>query len=251
MSEHWNADVVIVGGGPTGSYLGWKLAQAGSDVLTLRHLLAAITANPTPAIREVLLVGGQAVRDCGELPSWLSRWGTDLTAQAAKGELREEIGRATEAKSVLKALCATGRKGVFLVSDKSGSVDAVLACLALAVTKEMPCSDFRRLHIVDVTCKLRGGRPDQPPARFLHGILAEASQVDNLVLRLPDIEDIHQADTLLDVLKSAMTATVPLWVCRVAHEVYCQRIQRDAHWRRVATAVAVQNEIHESIPNEL
>lgn len=38
MSEHWNADVVIVGGGPTGSYLGWKLAQAGSDVLILETL---------------------------------------------------------------------------------------------------------------------------------------------------------------------------------------------------------------------
>lgn len=224
--------------------------KAGSDVLTVRHLLAAIAANPTPAIREVLLAGGQAARDSGQLPALLSRWGTDLTALAAKGELREEIGRAAEAKSVMKAVRTAGRKSVFLVSDASGPVDAVFVCLALAAMKETPSSDLRRLRIVDVTGKLRGEKPDEPPVQFLHGILAEASQVGNIVLRIPDIENTQQADVSLGVLKSA-TAAAPFWACRVTHEIYRQRIQRDAHWRRAATAVTVQNEIQGGIPNEL
>lgn len=38
MAQSLHADVLIVGAGPTGSYLGWKLAQAGCDVLLLEAL---------------------------------------------------------------------------------------------------------------------------------------------------------------------------------------------------------------------
>jgi len=38
MAESMHADVLVVGAGPTGSYLGWKLAEAGCDVLLLEAL---------------------------------------------------------------------------------------------------------------------------------------------------------------------------------------------------------------------
>jgi len=38
MARSFNADVLIVGAGPTGSYLGWQLAQSGCDVLLLEAL---------------------------------------------------------------------------------------------------------------------------------------------------------------------------------------------------------------------
>jgi flavin-dependent dehydrogenase len=38
MAHSFNADVLIVGAGPVGSYLGWKLAQSGCDVMLLEAL---------------------------------------------------------------------------------------------------------------------------------------------------------------------------------------------------------------------
>ena len=225
--------------------------DAGSGVVTPNHLLAALTANPTPAIREALLARGQGALDAARLPDLVSKWGTDLTALAAKGELAEKTGRIAEARSVLKAVQSPTRKGIFLISDTVAPVNEVMESLACAARKEGAPTGIKRLRVVDLTRKptptVKGIQPEQ----MLQHVLAEASGIENLVLRIPDIQDKERAAEVLGMLKSASTTGCVIWVCRIDWATHRRHVERDAYWRRAATGIVVQQDIREGIPNEL
>ena len=225
--------------------------EAGSEALTPSHLLAAIAANPTPAIREVVLASVKDAAHGAELPGILTQWGTDLTALAARSELPEGAKRTLEAKSVLTALQSPTRKGVFLISDANAPVNEVMAALACAARKECAPTGIKRLRVVDLTRKptptIKGIQPEQ----MVQHVLAEASGIENLVLRIPDIQDKDRAAEVLAMLKSASTTGCVIWVCRIDWATHRRHVERDAYWRRAATGIAVQHDIREGIPNEL
>ena len=225
--------------------------EAGSGVMTPSHLLEALTANPTPAIREVLLAGNPGAPDAARLSDLLSRWGTDLTALAAKGELAERTSRVAEARSVLKAVQLPTRKGIFLVSDTVAPVKEVMESLACVARKggAAPCA--RHLKVVDLTLKPAPAIPGCPPEQTLQHLLTEVSRVENLVLRISDIQSTREAKEVLAMLRAMSPASGPSWVCRVGREAYTQHIRKDSYWRRAATAIAIQQEIRGGIPNEL
>ena len=225
--------------------------EAGSDAMTPSHLLAALTANPTPAIREILLAGSPGTPDAAQLSDLLSMWGTNLTALAAKGELAEKTGRAAEARSVLKAVQSPTRKGVFLVSDAVAPVNEVLASLACVARTDCAAPSVKRLQVVDLTMKPPPAIPNCPPEQTLQHLLAEVGQVENLVLRIPDIQSTYKAKEVLAMLTTVSTATRPSWVCRIDRETHRQHVEKDSYWRRAATAIAIQQEIRGGLPNEL
>jgi len=225
--------------------------ESGSATLTPEHLFSALTAKPTRLIGEIVLVDGKGLPVAGQQPGLLSEWGTDLTALAKRGELGGAYGRAAEAKAILKALQAPRRIGVFLVSEGELQAREAMHSLARAAADTRSATGVKRWRVVDLTMKSAPTTPECSTVAVLQQLFADAAHIEDLVLRVPDIRDMNDGKEMLTLLKTGSASTRPAWICAIDEAVYRQRIQQDAYWRSAATAILLQQDIGQGIPDEL
>ena len=240
--------------------------EDGCDVLMPCHLLAAIAAKPTEAVRNVLGECAGALSMAGGLPGIIAEWGVDLTALASKGDLWAESGRVAEAKALLKTLCGKAKKGILLVCDAPEAAHAVMVALACLSVKEN-CGG-RHLRVVDFTLKQPPAAGVMPPGESRHTssterpssnltveciqrVLSEALGRPNLVVRIPDIADARMAEETLSALKTVEGKDAPIWIWRVDRKTHRERIESDTYWRRTLAVMSVADKVLDGIPNEL
>ncbi|GEM_PF-895399 len=243
-----------------------KADEDGCDVLMPCHLLAALAAKPTDAVRNVLGECAGPLSQAGRLSGIIAEWGVDLTALASKGGLFPEPGRAAEAKTLFKTLDGKAKKGIFLVCDTPEAAREVMMALACLTVKENVGG--RRLRIVDCTLKPSTAAVETPngqdcptskserptsneTVRIIHRVFTEAPRCPNMVVWLPDLDDARTAPDTLSALKAVVEKDTPMWVWRVDRKTLKEQIQNDAHWRRTAAVMSVADIVAGGIPNEL
>ena len=225
--------------------------KSADDVLTPCHLLAALVSEPTPAIRDAFLLGAQVSPAASRSPELLSAWGSDLTDLAAKGGLVDTKARVAESRAFLNVLQSPARKPVFLVSEAGDPITELMASISCAVVKQPASARVKRLQVIDLTRKQQPVLPACPEGQLHQRLFAEVAELENLVLRIPDIQDLPQGGEILALLKTCPAASRVSWVCRVGDEVYRRHIQKDSHWRRAAIAIVIEQKAGPELPSEL
>jgi len=225
--------------------------EAGSEALTPEYLFAALIMKPTSLIAQIVQREGGELPIGNRLPGLLAKWGTDLTAIAAKGDLVDASGRAAEAKAILKALQSAKRPGVFLVSDREPPAREAMVALACAAATNRGVPGAKRWRIVDLTMEPAPITADCSEATLLQQVLADAEHVENLAVRVPDIRDASAGEEILTLLRARPPSARPVWICAIDNAIYRQCIQADAHWRSDSTAILLQEKVGQGIPNEL
>lgn len=230
-------------------------AEAGSDVLTGRHVLDALLAEPTPAVAKAMAACAAQEKKAPAAPKMplLDAFGKDLRARKQPEEDGEPGARLAEAKAVVQVLAQPHRKWVLLETVSNTLVGEVLTSVAqLLEAKDVPAG-LKGKKLVDVSEIEVTGKKGESNMDRLQTMMKEAAETKNVILVLPGLEPQSQTGKPSDWasrLQAAGGNVACQFVARLAPELRSE-LEKDRVWRKTAQIVTLQEKKPGSIPSEL
>jgi len=229
-------------------------AERGDEALSAQHLLETMLISPSSVMARVLgdVAGPSAPR---HTPTpLLTKYGRDLTDMTQKVRLPPGKRRSAESKVLIQSLARGQRPIVLLITDEEEAAHLVVMEVANAIVAHETGSGMRRKQVVDLTDVNPYEENTAETLALLGDLLAQAAKVPEVILFVPAIEappyslkDNEWAHLLKDTL-----ARVELrCISRVAPTVYCELIEKDPVWRRLAEAIWIHQITQEEVPWEL
>ena len=228
--------------------------DAGGETLMATHLLEAMLAKPTPAMKQVL--GGAAFEKVVK-PSntpLLDEHGRDLTRMAAGGELPPVPDRQAECKALMRVLAQGDGKSVFLISGIDAAAMSIVTEAAHAISRKDCPASLKSKRIVDITALKPVGKKAVETMERLEKLLAEAAGAKDVVLVVPAIDDVAGANSSgkwLDLLKDVCTRRSVPCICRLAPAVHEAKMAKDQTWRRIVQVLWIKESPDKEVPSEL
>ena len=233
-----------------------KLAEdGGSEILTPTYLLQALLAEPTELLAHILgeASARPAKADRAKTPL-LKELGQDLTDMARNGKLRAASDRRAECNALIEALVRNESKGVLLVCDKDDPVRSVVAATAQAIAAGETPKQLKRKRIIDLTSQRPAANDVSKWADRMQKLLLEASAAGGIILFWPPVSMAGKGrsmPTALEVLKSAAEKGEVQTICRIAPDAFEEYVKSDQKWKRITTAMWIQDRRAADIPDEL
>jgi len=228
--------------------------QSESGVFMAIHLLEAVLAAATPAIRDVFgAAAGPRAPEPTDTPL-LNEYGRDLVQLAAEGAIQPQPGRTAQRSALIQALTQKDRKSVLLICERDADARAVAEAAAHAMAAGEAGPGTRGKRFIDVTATggaktARAGVPDR-----MVDFLSEAAKAAEVILFLPAIAPAgpsEGAGKWAGLLKSVLAKDQLQCVCRASPEVYRTEIGKDPAWKRHARFIFIHDAAPSEIPEEI
>ncbi len=166
----------------------------------------------------------------------LDRYGRDLTAQAAKGELGEALERDKEIRALARTLSRSKKNNPLLLGDAGVGKTAIVEGLAYAIhTKTAPAPLLdRRVIQIEIGTLVAGTSLRGQFEERLIGIVNEAQKAGNVILFIDEIHTIVGAGDTIDsnldaanILKPALARGEIICIGATTHAEYRRAIAQD------------------------
>lgn len=231
-----------------------KLADdAREETVTALHLLEAILAAPTPAMREVL--GELKAPASGQSAApIMAELGRDLVRLAAEGSLRADKGRQAECKALLGHLAATERKAVLLLTESDEAARQVVEAAACAIAARESPAALKQKRIIDASTLKPVGQGGDQNVDKLSGLLAEAARVPEAILYVPAVESAGTGGAgarWVESVKSMGAAAQVQLICRVEPAAFDDLKKGDSAWKRLGYVMWIGAAAPKDLPMEL
>ncbi len=228
------------------AFLQELLLDAGVDAPALANAVAWLRINETLRERYRRFRAEAAFKPTGNMDRAMTAVATpdldavteDLTAAAVRGQLPLLVGRDREMADLLRVI-EGGRQSVVLVGPSGVGKDAIVAGLAERMAEERvpKLLQDKRLVRLSIPHLLAGGSPGEAQERLL-AVLADAARARNVVLMLPDVDQLADAPELLPMLTDFLGRGFTFAIATATPEAYASRVERSV-LGRVLQKVAV------------
>lgn len=213
------------------------LVAAGIEPHRLQRLaLAFAEGSETRRPAEPLVPGQLAPAPSGDTPT-LDRFGRDLTALAARGELGPVVGRRTELLQLLQTLARAGKSNPLLVGEAGVGKTAVVAALALRAAQGKDPAVLAGVRIVelDLGALVAGTSHRGEFEQRVERLLNEARAHPEVILFLDELHTLagtgRVGDGALDaaqLLKPALARGELRLIGATTPEDYARHVEPDA-----------------------
>jgi ATP-dependent Clp protease ATP-binding subunit ClpA len=230
-------------------------AEAGNDVLTGRHVLDALLAEPTSAVAKALAGCSSHGRKALATPKTpvLDEFGKKIQARKQPEDDRNPHARLTEAKAVIHALAQPRRNCVLLETGSDTLLHEILTSVAqLLEAKEVPAS-LKEKKLLDLSEIEVTGKKAESNMDRLQTMINEAEAAKNVILVFPPLAaQGHSAKPAEWVgrLKAVGSTATAQFVVRLAPGLRGE-LEKDPVWRKMAQIITLQEKKSGSIPLEL
>jgi ATP-dependent Clp protease ATP-binding subunit ClpA len=225
-------------------------SETGGDVLTGRHILAALLAEPTPVVTKAL--AGCPVRE-KKVPVQAKTPVLDEFGKKIRADGGEPHARLAEAKAVLHALAQPHRNCVLLETGIDTLLHEVLAGVAqLLEAKEAPAG-LKGRKLIDLSGFEVAGRKGEGNMDRLQAMLNEAATAGNIILVLPPFEPRGRGSKPSEwfgQLKTMGNFATVQFVARLLPGIR-GGLEKDPVWRKAAQIITLQENKPGNIPLEL
>lgn len=197
----------------------------------------------------------------GRLPMTplLDRYGRDLTAQAAEGNISEAIARTKEIRAVARTLSRSKKNNPLLLGDAGVGKTAIVEGLAFAIQNRTAPSSLldRRIVQIEIGTLVAGTSLRGQFEERLIGIVDEITRAENVILFIDEIHTIVGAGDTIDsnldaanILKPALARGEIMCIGATTHEEYRRAIAQDPALDRRFRTIDVE-EPEESAATEI
>lgn len=212
------------------------LGSLGVGVEELRYTLNDIVG-PAPVTAGKLGFEGLFGQEQGSL---LAEFGTDLTAQARKGELDPVIGRAGEIDRMMQILSRRRKNNPLLIGEPGVGKTALAEGLAqLIVADQVPDSLKRkRLISLDISALVAGSKYRGEFEERMKRCVKELTESDNTILFIDELHTLigaGSAEGSLDaaaIIKPALGRGEIQVMAATTSDEYRKHIEKDAAFNR-------------------
>ncbi len=166
----------------------------------------------------------------------LDRYGRDLTAQAAEGNINEAIARTKEIRAVARTLSRSKKNNPLLLGDAGVGKTAIVEGLAYAIQNRTAPSSLldRRIVQIEIGTLVAGTSLRGQFEERLIGIVDEIKRAENVILFIDEIHTIVGAGDTIDsnldaanILKPALARGEIMCIGATTHEEYRRAIAQD------------------------
>jgi len=219
------------------------LSQGGVDLpLLLRAMETGQAAVPALADGK-----GRPAKGFGKR-GILARYGRDLTALAAGGELPDVIGREREIREILRALCRQTKNAPLLIGEAGVGKSAVIEGLAHRISRgEVPSNlTGKKLIEISLTSLVAGTKYRGEFEERMEGLIAEAKDDPDVLLFIDEIHSLVGAGRgdgpidAGDILKPALARGEIRVIGATTPAEYSKSIEKDGALARRFQTVRVE-----------
>jgi len=219
--------------------------DANSEGLTAEHLLAALLAAPTSAMRAVLAVKRSPPNVAPNAISPLvAECGKDLVQQCRDGKVEAVGDLGAPSKALLDQLTDARRRCIVLVGDRMLAQN-ILMTVASTIAAGHVLSKLQGLRLVDVAANWPHGSDTADHSARLY---AEAAATQDLVLV---IWSTIGTSVLSTELKESVCKAGLRCVIQMDEKLYESTVKADSDWRRHSNVMWLQQRAELDIPMEL
>ena len=180
--------------------------------------------------------------------SLLDKFSTDLTAQAAAGELDPLIGREAELQRIIQILSRRGKNNPCLIGEPGVGKTAIVEGLAQYIAREAVPEHLlgKRILTLDVPGMVAGTKYRGEFEERMKGIIREVQNCRNVILFIDELHTIigaGGAEGSLDaanILKPALSRGTVHIIGATTVEEYRKHIEKDAALERRFQSVSVE-----------
>lgn len=166
----------------------------------------------------------------------LDRYGRDLTAQAADGDLNEALARDKEIRALARTLSRSKKNNPLLLGDAGVGKTAIVEGLAFAIQQKTapPSLLDRRIIQIEIGTLVAGTSLRGQFEERLIGIVNEVKKAGNVILFIDEIHTIVGAGDTIDsnldaanILKPALARGEIMCIGATTHAEYRRAIAQD------------------------
>ena len=180
-------------------------------------------------------------------PSYLQKYGRDLTRLASEGRLEEVIGRAPETERLIRILCRKSKNNPCLISEPGVGKTAIVEGLADKIVRgQVPELLLgKKVVSVDLSRMISGAKYRGEFEERLKGLMSEVEGRDDIILFIDELHTIigaGSAEGAMDaanIIKPALSRGEIQMIGATTVEEYRKHIERDAALERRFQAVTV------------
>jgi len=222
-----------------------KSDRRSSNTIEPTDLLEAILENPTPDI-EAVLGEGQLMRAypaagfCPAVPY------TDLTKQAARGDLIVETERPVELKVVIDHFLSERPGNLLLVFDSESSVKSILAGFAQRIASGSVPRRLKDLSLIRLDAASDTSESGAGYGQVLSTI-SNASVDPSVVLIYELPADSEPASSLLKTMMGLSNVSIVL----VGSKIYERVMKNESKWRKAGKIIWIQAQPINEIPDRI
>ncbi|MGK2855652.1 MAG: ATP-dependent Clp protease ATP-binding subunit [Thermoanaerobaculia bacterium] len=220
------------------------LRGAGLDITAIENAIAASAAEAVPVAGENKVAARELAPG-----SILARFGRDLTALARKGSLPIALGRDTEVREVLRALCRQTKNAPLLIGEAGVGKTAIVEELANRIVKGDVPDALVGKRVVEITMsslvagtKYRGEFEDR-----MEKLVQEARENPDILLFVDEIHSLVGAGAAEgspmdagDVLKPSLARGEIRVIGATTPRDYAQTIEKDGALARRFQTIRVE-----------
>ena len=177
---------------------------------------------------------------------WLSRYGTDLTESAKKGQLDTVVGRDQEIERTITILCRRTKSNPILIGEAGVGKTAIVEGLATRIARNDVPSNLigRRIFQIDLSSVVAGTKFRGEFEERIKGIIDEAVEDPNIILFIDEIHLLNGAGSsegsmdAANILKPALARNKLNLIGATTLDEYRKHIEKDkALARRFQTVI--------------
>ena len=230
-------------------------SEAGCDVLTGRHVLNAMLAEPTPAVAKAIDACPAREKKAPAKPKMpvLNEFGKELRAWKQPEKDRDTGARRAEAKVVAHVLAQPHRNCVLLETGSDTLVREVLAGVVQMFEAKDVSAGLKGKKLMDVSEIEVTGKKGERNMDCLQTMMKEAAAAKNVMLFLPALEPQDQTGNPSEwtsYLLASSGAVACQFVARMAPGIR-RELGKDPIWRKMAQIITLQENKPGVIPSEL
>jgi len=208
------------------------------------------------SVSETLGPEGSRKAAAGAAPKLLERFGRELTAAAAAGELMPVIGRDEEIRRVIQTLLRKTKNNPVLVGDPGTGKTAIVEGLALRIAAgDVPDSLKKsRLYALDLASMVAGAKYRGEFEERIKGVVDEVrSRKGEIILFLDELHTLVGAGgteggmDAANILKPALARGELRSIGATTFDEYRERIEKDGALARRFDVVAVKEPTEEAM----
>ena len=226
-----------------------------SEVITAECILKALISSPTPRIEQIL---GDVIKQHGEIkkntPN-IDEYAKDLVELALNGNLKSASDRVTEGKALVSVLSQNNCKNVLLITDDERSAKNTVENAAAIITHKEECPEnLKNTKVLDVTNFPSPWNWQQDDWDRMKSLLAEAGNLENVILFLPPLQQTKNESTenkWLNFLETTLDKVKVPCIFHVEPVIYEHSIKNNPVWKRLVETIQINENKNDAIPWEL
>jgi len=177
---------------------------------------------------------------------WLSRYGTDLTEEAARGKLDTVVGRDQEIERTITVLCRRTKSNPVLIGEAGVGKTAIVEGLAMRIAKNNVPGKLigKRIYQIDLSSVVAGTKFRGEFEERIKGIIDEAVGDDSIILFIDELHLLNGAGSAegsmdaANILKPALARSTLNLIGATTLDEYRKHIEKDkALARRFQTVI--------------